>query len=337
MSKKGTRQRRRLKTPPPSGRKPSLNLAPRDVEAMAEELVAYHREFRDLFQRREQREWSQFYLQGQLADIERKTIEPMVLALKGADRNAVRAGQYFIGAGNLDDEAMLQRHQELVAETLGDADGVVIVDGSGFPKQGQHSVGVARQYCGVLGKVANCQEGVFAVYAGPQGYTFLDRRLYLPESWFAADHTEHWKQCGIPETVEFQSEPALALEMLQGLVERDAVPFRWVTADERFGRDPVFPPSRTAGTRWTAFLRWRSTIWPKCPSRRAVGEVRRWSKRPAPASAVGRGCDRGLRSPHPRRGKPGAWRWTCLPAPGNATRSKKAARVPSWRSLHSNV
>ena len=85
---------------------------------MAEELVAYHREFRDLFQRREQREWSQFYLQGQLADIERKTIEPMVLALKGADRNAVRAGQYFIGAGNLDDEAMLQRHQELVAETL---------------------------------------------------------------------------------------------------------------------------------------------------------------------------------------------------------------------------
>ena len=337
MSKKGTRQRRRLKTPPPSGRKPSLNLAPRDVEAMAEELVAYHREFHDQFQRREQREWSQFYQRGQLADIERKTVEPMVLALKGADRNAVRAGQHFISAGNLDDEATLQRHQELVAETLGGPDGVVIVDGSGFPKQGQHSVGVARQYCGVLGKVANCQEGVFAVYAGPQGYTFPDRRLNLPESWFAADHAARRKQCGIPETVAFQSEPALALEMLQGLAEREAVPFRWVTADERFGRDPVFPPSRTAGTRWTAFLRWRSTIWPKCRSRPVPGAVSRWLKRPAPAVAVGRGSDRDWRGPHPKHKKRGAWRRTCLPAPGSATRSKKAARVPSWRSFLSNV
>lgn len=139
MSKKGKRQRSRLKTPPPSGQKPSSNLVPRDVEAMAEELVAYHRLFHPLFQRREQREWSEFYMQGQLADIERKTIEPMVLALKGADPNAVRSAQHFIGAGAWGDEAILHRHQELLAETLGDPDGVVIVDGSGFPKQGRHS------------------------------------------------------------------------------------------------------------------------------------------------------------------------------------------------------
>lgn len=286
VSKKGTRQRRRLKTPPPSGRKPSLNLAPRDVEAMAEELVAYHREFHDLFQRREQREWSQFYLRGQLAELERKTIEPMVLALKGADRNAVRAGQHFIGAGNMDDEAMLQRHQALVAETLGDPDGVVIVDGSGFPKQGQHSVGVARQYCGVLGKVANCQEGVFAVYAGPQGYTFLDRRLYLPESWFAADHTEHWQQCGIPETVEFQSEPALALEMLQGLVERGAVPFRWVTADERFGRDPAFLDGISALERYyLAEVPVTTRSWRRPPPVEAPGPGKRGRPRVRPRVA----------------------------------------------------
>jgi hypothetical protein len=68
-----------------------------------------------------------------------------------------------------------------LADDLGEADGVVIIDGSGFPKDGRHSVGVARQYCGHLGKIANCQEGVFLVYANRQGYAFLDERLYVPE------------------------------------------------------------------------------------------------------------------------------------------------------------
>jgi hypothetical protein len=81
MSKKGQRQRRRLQTiAPPSGQKAVMNLAPRDVKAMAEELVTYHEQFHDLFQRREQRQWSAFYLRGQLSDLERKTVEPMVLA-----------------------------------------------------------------------------------------------------------------------------------------------------------------------------------------------------------------------------------------------------------------
>jgi SRSO17 transposase len=137
-----------------------------------------------LFQRREQREWSEFYLRGQVAELERKTVEPMVLALKGPDPAAVRAGQQFLGQGAWEDGPILARHQRLVGESLGEADGVVIVDGSGFPKQGTHSVGVAPQYCGVLGKIANCQQGVFAAYASRTGYTFLDRRLYLPQEWF---------------------------------------------------------------------------------------------------------------------------------------------------------
>ena len=121
MSKKGQRQRRRLQEQaPPSGQKPSGNLAARDLEALAEELVTYHAQFRDLFQRREQREWSAFYLRGQLAEIERKTVEPMVLALKGPDLAAVRAGQQFLGEGAWEDEPILLRHQELVAESLGE-------------------------------------------------------------------------------------------------------------------------------------------------------------------------------------------------------------------------
>lgn len=163
MSKKGQRQRRRLQeNAPPSSQKPERNLAPRDLEGMAEELVTYHALFHDLFQRREQREWSAFYLRGQVADLGRKTVEPMVLALHGPDLAAVRAGQQFLGEGAWEDGPILARHQQLVAESLGEPDGVVIFDGSGFPKQGTHSVGVAPQYCGALGKIATCQQGVFA-------------------------------------------------------------------------------------------------------------------------------------------------------------------------------
>src|ERR671915_1165512 len=110
MSKKGQRQRRRLReNAPPSSQKPEGNLAPRDLEGIAEELVTYHAIFHDLFQRREQREWSAFYLRGQLSDLERKTVEPMVLATQGPDAAAVRAGQQFLGQGAWDDTAILTR------------------------------------------------------------------------------------------------------------------------------------------------------------------------------------------------------------------------------------
>jgi len=161
MGKKGQRQRRRLQeNAPPSSQKPTRNLAPRDLAAMAEERVTYHALFPELFQRREQRQWSAFYLRGQLAELERKTVEPRVLALHGPELAAVRAGQQFLGEGAWADAPILARHQQLGAESLGEPDGVVIFDGSGFPKQGTHSVGVAPQYCGALGKIANCQQGV---------------------------------------------------------------------------------------------------------------------------------------------------------------------------------
>lgn len=251
MSKKGQRQRRRLQqSAPPSGQKPEMNLAPRDLEAMAEELMTYHTRFHDLFQRREQREWSAFYLRGQLAVLERKTVEPMVLALKGPDLAAVRAGQQFLGEGAWADGPILARHQQLVAESLGEPDGVVIFDGSGFPKQGTHSVGVAPQYCGALGKIANCQQGVFTAYVSRKGYTFVDRRLYLPEEWFDAAHASLRQRYGVPPTLQFQTEPQLALEMLHELVERAVVPFAWVVADEHYGMIPAFLDGVAAEGKW---------------------------------------------------------------------------------------
>src|ERR1700752_1695801 len=119
MSTKGPRQRRCLHaSAPPSGQPPGMNVAPRDVEAMAEELVTYHTMFHDLFQRCEQREWSACSRRGQRADLERQTEEPRVLAGHVPDAAAVRAGQPLLGQGAGDETAMVARHQRLVAESL---------------------------------------------------------------------------------------------------------------------------------------------------------------------------------------------------------------------------
>jgi SRSO17 transposase len=214
-------------------------LKPEDIEASTEELLAFHDVFHDCFSRREQRQWSLFYLCGQLSNIERKTIEPMVLTLHGADPNAVRAAQRVMTESTWDHIRMRDHQHELIAEDLGEAEGVVIADGSGFPKQGSHSVGVAAQYCGRLGKVANCQQGVFLVYVSSRGYAFLDERLYLPECWFTDEYRARWKARCIPD-VRFQTEPELALNMIADLVQCAVIPFQWVTADESYGKSPAF-------------------------------------------------------------------------------------------------
>ncbi len=112
------------------------------------------------------------------------------------------------------------------------------------------SVGVAPQYCGHLGKVANCQEGVFLVYTSSRGFTFLDERLYLPLAWFGDDYRERWQQAGIPEGVRFQTEPELGLAMIGDLVSRHVVPFRWVTADAHFGENPAFLDEISRTGKW---------------------------------------------------------------------------------------
>lgn len=246
--KKQNKYRRRKA--PASSRKPSRKLAARDVRISVEALIAFRWRLNDVFQRREQRDWFLFYLCGQVSNLERKTIEPMVLGLHGPTPQVIRALQYHIGQSGWGGQALIARLQTLAAEWLGDPAGVLIVDGSGFPKQGKDSVGVARQYCGHLGKVANCQEGVFLLYASPQGYAFVDERLYLHQSWFQKESQTRWQRCGIPAEIIFQTEPELALTMIQKIVERDQLLFRWVTADERFGQNPAFLQGISALGKW---------------------------------------------------------------------------------------
>jgi SRSO17 transposase len=226
--------------PPASGRKPSPQLPAHTVDASAEALLAFHERFAACFGRWEQRHWSLFYLCGQLSNLPRKTIEAMVLNLRSADANSGRDLERFMAEGRWDQVGMIQQQQVIAADWLGEPDGVVIADGSGFPKQGDHSVGVAYQYCGHLGKVANCQQGVFLVYASARGHAFLDAQLYLPEEWFTQAYQARWQACRIPAEVSFRTEPHIALEMIARLVQRAGVPFRWVAADETYGKSPTF-------------------------------------------------------------------------------------------------
>jgi len=237
---------------------------PRDVAALADELVAYHAQFAPLFRRAEQRHWAKAYLAGQLLDLERKSIEPLALAVEGGN---VQALQQFIGVGAWDDEALLARHQALVAGTIGDAEtGVLVVDGCDFPNQGDHSVGVARQWCGALGKVANCQASVVACYASARGYTLVDRRLYLPERWFGEDFRARRERCGIPATTGFRTRPELAIEMVTALQARGALPFRWVLADEHFGvSTPFLDRVAALGLRYFAEVPHDTRVWSRRP------------------------------------------------------------------------
>jgi SRSO17 transposase len=253
--------------PPLPGRLAVQNLASEEVACLAEELVAYHQHFAPLFYRREQREWAAIYLRGLLtADVPRKNVEAMALRLLGAGPHAereVRALQQFIGEGKWDDEALLAEHQRQVDETLGEEDGVLISDGSDFPKHGDHSAGVAPQWCGNTGKKDNCQAGVFLGYASRKGATFLDRRLYLPESWFDEDHQTRWQDCQIPDELAFQTKHELAAQMVEETVASERLPASWIVCDEGYGDSPAFLQRLDATGLWYLAEVPRDTkVWP---------------------------------------------------------------------------
>jgi SRSO17 transposase len=138
----------------------------------------------------------------------------------------------FVGAGGWDDQAVLRELRHHVREELGDSDAVFILDPSAFPKKGTASCGVARQWCGRLGKIDNCQVGVFLAYAAPRGCALLEGRLYLPQEW-AADPVRRL-QTHVPESVIFQEKWRLNLDQLDRA--RTELPGRWVVGDDELGR-----------------------------------------------------------------------------------------------------
>jgi SRSO17 transposase len=173
------------------------------------------------------------YLRGLLGQLERKNGWQLA---EHAGEQTPDGMQRLLSTASWDPDLVRDDLRGYVVEQLGDPAAVLVVDETGFVKKGTTSVGVQRQYSGTVGKIENCQLGVFLGYAAPKGRTFLDRELYLPKSW--TDDPDRCRAAKVPDGIVFHTKPQLARSMLERALD-DGVPASWVTADEAYGGDPA--------------------------------------------------------------------------------------------------
>ncbi len=221
-----------------------------EVRAAARRVTRWHERFGPLFGRREAEEHSRVYVKGLMSDQPRKSIEPIALQFargpkgEAAAQNEVVALQSFITESPWEMAKVFAEIQAVFAEELmptsdpGDVGTVGVIDESGFVKAGTESVGVDQQWCGRLGKTANCQVGVFLTGVTPGGAALLDAQLFLTEQW-VADKVRR-KKTRVPKDVKFQSKPRIAAEMLRRALAAGKVHFDWITADELYGSSGEF-------------------------------------------------------------------------------------------------
>ena len=178
---------------------------------------------------------------------------------------SARGMQRFLAGSPWDDDAITGRLQEYLGPRLEHSEGVWVLDGSDFPKQGRNSAGVARQYCGRLGKVANCQAGMFLACVSPLGRALVDKRLYLPESW--TPDKERCAAAGVPEERRgYRSKTELALELLKRAVDLGHLRAGWVAADDAFGVSPSLRDGLAAlGMGYVLDVPAGFTVWPVEP------------------------------------------------------------------------
>jgi SRSO17 transposase len=198
---------------------------PRGVLARLERFLD---PFVELLQRSEQGGHARTYAAGLVSDLKYKNVESIAY-LHDQEREPL---QQFIGQSPWDHRPWFAELARQVGQELGEADSVLVLDPSAFPKKGAESVGVQRQWCGRLGKIDNCQVGVYLAYVGGGEHALVDVRLYLPKEW-AGDRTRRQK-AGVPKEVRFRTRHELALEMLD---ERGPLlPHAWVAGDDEMGR-----------------------------------------------------------------------------------------------------
>jgi SRSO17 transposase len=208
-----------------------------EIGGWPELFLAFHARFAPCFYRAEVRERSRAYLQALLDQVERKNGWQLAEAMGEADPNGA---QRLLYAAVWDADAVRDELQRFVAEAFGQPDGILVVDESGVAKKGDQSVGVAKRYCGSLGKVGQCQVGVYLTYASALGHAFLDRRLFLPEEW--TEDAARCREAKVPAAVTFAGKPQPAQAMLAHAFAL-GIPAAWVTGDEIYGSAPALRTS----------------------------------------------------------------------------------------------
>jgi SRSO17 transposase len=191
-------------------------------------LQAFLQPFLDALQTSQQQTNAHHYVQGLLSELGSKDVESIAY-LHDRERQGL---QKFIGQADWDHQPLLAELARQVGTELGQADGVLVFDPSAFPKQGKESVGVQRQWCGRLGKIDNCQVGIYLGYVSRSEHALVDVRLYLPKEWARRKRRRH--KAGVPAEVRFRTRHELALQMLD---ERGPLlPHAWISGDDELGR-----------------------------------------------------------------------------------------------------
>ena len=207
-------------------------MAPELLKGMLGRLEEFVNPFVACLRRVEQRDNAQAYVAGLLSQAKRKNAETIAY-LHDQERQGL---QKFIGQAPWDHEPLLLELARQVGVALGTPEGVIVFDPSGFAKKGTESVGVQRQWCGRLGKLDNCQVGIYMAYASPKEHALVDVRLYLPKEW-AGDKNRRQK-CHVPPTVKFLTRHELALQMLDE--QGSLLPHAWIAGDDEMGRSSWF-------------------------------------------------------------------------------------------------
>jgi len=234
-------------------------MMPRELKALDQRLTAFLEDLLAPLGRKERRHWARVYVQGLLLDGERKSIEPMATRIPGADVQALRQ---FVGQSPWAVEAVQRQLARKVVDLLSDPE-VWILDETSFPKAGDHSVGVARQYCGALGKVANCQVAVTLHWSSAEASCPLGWRLYLPQAWI--EDKERARQVKLPEGVVYRSQAELALDLIDQMLSWE-VPRLPVVADSAYGTSFEFREQlRRRGLSYVVAVEPRTVIWKEDP------------------------------------------------------------------------
>ena len=233
-----------------------------ELDRWAAEFENFHARFAHIFARKESREEARQYLRGLLAPVKRKNCWQMAEVM---GEECPQSMQRLLYSAPWDADAARDELQHFVVERFGDEEGIGVVDETGFLKKGTKSVGVKRQYTGTAGKVENCQVGVFLTYFTRQGYTFLDRRLYLPEEEWCKDW-ERRREAQVPDDASFEKKPQLAVEMLEHAWAQ-GVPMAWVTGDEVYGDAPYLRDAIAgAGKKYVLAVSANTPVWRERPA-----------------------------------------------------------------------